>query len=284
MSMVAKILIVLNLFLAVAFMGAAGAYVNSSENYMKKFKAEESAKQALKSDMESQVKKLQDSLDEARKAQTAAENAKNAAEATAKTLLTGNEMLQRKLDKMSGDLTTLAAKIGDLQKNLDNARADIGRLSGEKDKAMADRREALDKQNAAETEAKRLSAELAACMAAGDSLRVAQADLAESLEKTTTELNMYKSVYPPVATRSVSVKGVVLAADSKMDIYLISVGGKAGLQLNDELTVFRGGHFVASVVVDRVMDDKCAVYVKRLGGTPLKKDDIRQGDEVTGAL
>lgn len=76
---------------------------------------------------------------------------------------------------------------------------------------------------------------------------------------------------------------MILAADPKMDVYLISVGSEQGVSVGDELTVSREGRFVAMVIVETVYMDKASVTVKKQGGKPFKKADIAQGDTVTRA-
>jgi hypothetical protein len=75
---------------------------------------------------------------------------------------------------------------------------------------------------------------------------------------------------------------MVLAADSKVGIFLVSVGRKDGLAVGHELTVYRGDQFVAVVVVDKVFQDKASVEIKTENGKPLIKQgfEIRQGDRV----
>ena len=76
------------------------------------------------------------------------------------------------------------------------------------------------------------------------------------------------------------LKGMVLAADAKAGVFLLSRGRKDGLTVADELTVYRGDQFVAVVVVDKVFEDKCSVTVKVEDGKPLLKAgmEIKQGD------
>ena len=83
---------------------------------------------------------------------------------------------------------------------------------------------------------------------------------------------------PPPPPPRPPVKGMVLAADNRADVYLLSAGREDGVAVGDEFTVFRGDAFVADVVVDKVFADKCAVAVKMVNGKPMKKSDIQQAD------
>ena len=85
---------------------------------------------------------------------------------------------------------------------------------------------------------------------------------------------------PPPPPPPKAVKGLVLAADDKMDIFLVSVGRNEGLEIGHELTVYRGDTFVAVVVVDKVFADKAAASIKKENGKRMQKSPIRQGDKV----
>jgi predicted RNase H-like nuclease (RuvC/YqgF family) len=280
MSMVAKILIVLNLILAVAVMGAAGAYLQSAENWKQMHEKDTGE---LKSDIKAKtelISKQQGVLDEANRKTTAAETARSAAEAANRTLSENNTILQKKMDDYNATLTGLEAKLRDLSQNLDSARQSNEKLASEKKQADDERRGALEAKNAAETEQKRLEAQVADLTAQLDGSNVSKNDLKDKLEAANTALTMYKTKFGPLSLVSVPVKGMILAANAEMDIYLISVGEQSGVRVADELTVFRGDQFIAQVVVDKVYADKASVYIKKMNGKPLKKGDIRQGDSV----
>jgi hypothetical protein len=283
MSMVAKILIVLNLILAVAVMGAAGAYLQSAENWKKshedldaKFKTEITAR-------DERLSKQQTALDEATRAKSTALQLQAAAEASNRTLTDNQAQLNKQLNDLNGSYTTISANLKDLQGNLDAARSANDKLQGEMKQADADKRAALEAQHNAETEQKRLT-DLNNNLS--NSLDAAQKDkvaLADSLEAANTHLDMYKKKYPPIGLATKTVNAQILASNPEMDIYLISVG-EADVNLADELTVYRGDTFIAQVVVDKVFKDKASVTVKRLNGKPMKKSDIKVGDKVSSNL
>lgn len=282
--MVAKILIVLNLILAVAVMGAAGAYLQSAENWKKSHEEAEVKNKIERDTLNERLTKTQVSLDDAGRAKATALQMQAAAEASNRTLTENSALLSKQLSDQAGSLAGIDAKMKDLQGNLDAARTANEKLTGEKTQAEADKRAALDAQAKAETEQKRLNAENANLSSMLDATQKDKAALADSLEAANTHLHMYQAKYGSISGETVSVKGQILAADSAMDIYLISVGTKDGVKLADELTVFRGDAFVAVVVVDQVFENKAAVIVKKVNGKPMKKSDIKTGDKVATAL
>lgn len=284
MSMVAKILIVLNLILAVAVMGAAGAYLQSAENWKKSHEDAEVKYKGEIGTLNERLTKTQVSLDDAGRAKATALQMQAAAEASNRTLTENSALLSKQLSDQAGSLAGIDAKMKDLQGNLDAARTANEKLQGEKSQAEADKRAALDAQAKAETEQKRLTAENGNLSSMLDATQKDKAALADSLEAANTHLHMYQAKYGNLGVETASVKGQILAADSAMDIYLISVGTKDGVKIADELTVFRGDAFVAVVVVDQVFENKASVIVKKLNGKPMKKSDIKTGDKVATAL
>jgi len=283
MSMVAKILIVLNLILAVAVMGAAGAYLNSAENWKKQYGDTKDRLEKEIVELRDRNTKTQSSLDEANRGKAAAITAKDTAEVAMKQAADANAVLQKKLDVLVASNQTTAAKMADLETGLRQAREQNDKLLGEKKTADDDRRAAMEAKNAAETEQKRLQNEVDNLTGMLDAAQKNGAALAEANEALSSENIQWRTKYPGgIGAASVPVKGMVLASDPKSDIYLISVGTKDQVKVGDELTVYRGDQFVAVVVVDKVFDDKASVMTKREGGKPMKKDgmDIRQGDKV----
>jgi len=283
MSMVAKILIVLNLILAVAVMGAAGAYLNSAENWKKQYRDTKDRLEKEIVELRDRNTKTQSSLDEANRGKAAAITAKDTAEVAMKQAADANAVLQKKLDDLVASNQTTAAKMADLETGLRQAREQNDKLLGEKKTADDDRRAAMEAKNAAETEQKRLQNEVDNLTGMLDAAQKNGAALAEANEALSSENIQWRTKYPGgIGAASVPVKGMVLASDPKSDIYLISVGTKDQVKVGDELTVYRGDQFVAVVVVDKVFDDKASVMTKREGGKPMKKDgmDIRQGDKV----
>jgi predicted nucleic acid-binding Zn-ribbon protein len=280
MSMVAKILIVLNLILAVMVMGAAGAYLQSAEDWRGRYTAKTGELEGEITELTDRVGKTQASLDEANRKAAAAATAQSAAEGVNRTLSENNALLEKKLDDYNANLQGLNERVKDLTQNLSSAQDRIATLEGEKKTAEDEKRSALSAKSAAETEQKRLENEVANLTGMLEGQQKNNVELAEMLEAANTTITIYKEQYGAPGTVAAPVKGMVLAADSKMDIYLISIGSKDGVKTADELTVYRNDQFVAEVVVDTVFEDKASVIVKRIDGKPFKKMDIQQGDKV----
>lgn len=280
MSMVAKILILVNLILAVMVMGAAGAYLQSAENWKKMDTDNQAKNKAVIAELSDNLQKTQASRDESNRKAAAAESARAAAEGQSRTLGENNAMLQKQMASHGSTLADLAARLKDLDANLTAANQTNTTLQNEKKQAEDEKRSALEAKNAAETEQKRLSNEIANLTAGLDASQKQMAATSESLESVTATLAIYKSMYPSPGATAAPVKGVVLGA--RDNVYLISIGSKDGLKTADKLTIFRGDKFIANVVVDKVMEDKASVVVDRIGDSPsmAKGMQIQQGDKV----
>ncbi len=280
MSMVAKILIVLNLILAVMVMGAAGAYLQSAEDWRAKYTTRNEQAETDQKELQGRFQQTQSSLEEANRKTAASAQALSAEQSANKVLADNNALNQKKLDDYNASLQSLQERVKDLSGNLSSAQERIATLESEKKTAEDEKRAALSAKAAAETEQKRLTNENENLSSMLDASQKNGVSLAEQLESSNTALAILREKYPDAGGLSAPVKGVVLAADAKMDIYLISVGSKDGVKTADELTIYRNDQFVAVVVVDKVYEDKASVMVKRMDGKAFKKMDIQQGDKV----
>ena len=280
MSMVAKILIVLNLILAVMVMGAAGAYLQSAEDWRAKYTTRNEQAETDQKELQGRFQQTQSSLEEANRKTAASAQALSAEQSANKVLADNNALNQKKLDAYTASLQSLQERVKDLSGNLSSAQERIATLESEKKTAEDEKRAALSAKAAAETEQKRLTNENENLSSMLDASQKNGVSLAEQLESSNTALAILREKYPDAGGLSAPVKGVVLAADAKMDIYLISVGSKDGVKTADELTIYRNDQFVAVVVVDKVYEDKASVMVKRMDGKAFKKMDIQQGDKV----
>ena len=139
MSLFAKIMVVVNLILAVVFLAAAGTFLNATQSW----KAQHGSAVALhateKSDLQSQVAGHISSKESAVNAANAAEAAKQGAESKLSVLQNSNEALHAHNQKLEESLKTLATtqqdlqtKNSELQSLVENLRNEVARVEGEK--------------------------------------------------------------------------------------------------------------------------------------------------------
>ena len=106
--------------------------------------------------------------------------------------------------------------------------------------------------------------------------------MTEQLEEKSMTLEMYKKEKGPLTAGVVmkNVKGVVQAADNRVDIYVLSVGSKDGVEPGYEFTVFRGSEYVSTIVIDKVFPNYSSGTTKP--GT--KRREVQPGDEAATQL
>jgi predicted nuclease with TOPRIM domain len=265
MSVVAKILVVLNLFLAIGFLGASATFLGVQENYKVQL-AETSAKmQGEIDDLTTQKQKLGKDLSDQRalSAEKQANNEGLTAQAEAQEQEFGR--LREVHNQLLGQYERMAQTGKDLQSTIDSLNADKNRLINEKDSALGEKRDAVDAKNNAITEQKRLENEILGLQDQVGELEVRLVATALQLEKTDLVVALYKDAYgelgPGVGQKA--VKAVVSGVNNDLNIVLLSVGRDDNVQPGYTFTIYRNNEYVATVVVDKVDKDHCSGYSKK---------------------
>lgn len=166
----------------------------------------------------------------------------------------------------------------------ERARIELEQLNAKQEAFRFDAMES--RATAAEKTRDTLHAEL---LTANDRLEKAYKDIAE-MEKQLVDVSRAKNdieqqlAYlrdrvPNLGDLAVEPKidGVVLGVSDKVNLILISVGGKDKVQVGYKFTVYRGSAYVSKLVVDKVEDGWAAC--REL--TDFRKDAIQQGDNVS---
>ena len=282
MSMFAKIMVVVNLILAVIFLAAAGTLHGAAESWKARHEKLAEAAKKEKGDLEAVVKQKESDVSAAREAQKSSSDRAIAAEAVQKNLNEGNANLKTEIDRVKAENERLVANGGDLAKTVQDLNGRNKELSDQIATATAEKRAAQDenatlKENLARETTRADDAEKN--VAAGEAKN---AKLSDDNDRIGTELAAYKKYYPalPGAGAMAAVTGVVSAASAKDDVYVISVGSKDKVEVGYEFTVFRGNEYVSTIVVDAVYPTYSAGRTK----PGMKKSDVRPGDSVTTKL
>ncbi len=265
MSVVAKILVVLNLFLAVGFLGASATFLGVQENYKVQLKETTEKMQGQINDLTD----LKDKLDEdlASQRQMSADFRATNEGLTASAAAKEQEALRlsERHNQLLGQWERLSQTYTDAVSTIDNLTADKGRLITEKDSALAEKRNAVDAKNNAITEQKRLENEI---LGQGDQIGELEKRLtgmAEKLENTELVVALYVDKFgvlgeslglPPIAA-------VVAGVNNELNIVLLSVGRDDQVKEGYEFTIYRNNEYVATVVVDKVEKDHCSGYSKK---------------------
>jgi len=282
MSLFAKIMVIVNFILAVAFLAAAGTLLGASEDYKAKYdKAIADAKEES-TKLNDQISLRETKLKEASTRFADSDKGKAAAEALLKELQNSNTALANANTQTRADLD----KLSDAQKDLQGKLADQNKMIEEGRTALSQsesqRKEGDAKIKAQADEIARLSqanetAEKNAAAAAADSKT-----LRDQLDEKVTLLARYKQEKGPLSGGVVMkpVSGVVQACNNSVDIYIISVGSHDGVEVGYEFTVYRGSEYVSTIVIDKVFPNYASGTTK--AGT--KKREVMAGDECTTRL
>lgn len=278
MSTFAKIMVVVNFVLAIAFLAAAGTLHGAAESWKGKHDVVLEQKNTQISALESQIKARVAEVDQARAEARSLEARAVGAESNQKTLADSNANLMRELEQKNAQLASLTAanttaadalkvqtdRNTQISNDLANTKADLEKLRGEKS--------TVDETLARETQrADTAEKDLAAAQATNKAVT-------EQLDAANTLNTAYNKTFGPLPNVAVTnaVKGVVQAASAKDDVYVISVGQKDGVKPGYEFVVSRGDKYVSTIVIDSVFPNHAAGHTK----TGMRKMDVQAGDSV----
>lgn len=279
MSTLTKVFVVLVLIISLVYLGVSATLFAHRVDYKAKMEASGKALEDEKSAHKSEKEKLEADIkvksNEILARDQAVQTAKGNEETAKRELASVNE----KFNKLSSDYTALVAEQQKLQSNnndLSNRNENLNKQLAEEKKLREDAQRVRDT----------VQAEL---LAANDRLEKAYKDIAE-MEKQLVDVSRAKNdieqqlAYlrervPNIGDLAVEPKidGVVLGVSDKVNLILISVGGKDKVQVGYKFTVYRGSAYVSKLVVDKVEDGWAAC--REL--TDFRKDAIQQGDNVS---
>ena len=275
MSTVAKVFVVLNLLLAVAFLGAAATHLGYDDSYRKKLTDVTAQKDA-------EIAKQVGLVAEANKEKTTLQGQKNDATQRADVANTRAESFKTAYDQIVNDHNKMMAAYASssdglktamltiknyetLTTNLQNERTNtLGALAAAQDAEIQARK------NQATTE---LNLEQAT-MQLQDTLAKLET-ASKELESTRTQLESCQRGGGTVISTQPAQTGKILQADNARNIYVFSLGSEDGVKVGYRYTVARGNHYVAEIVIDRV-------EAKIASGSTVKgmsTGDIQPGDD-----
>jgi len=277
MSVVAKILIVLNLILAVVFLAAGSTYLGVKETYRLQLEEKEAAWAEEKSTLEA----ARDNATQNWQDQEAKTSAAQSELAEVKGKWSEAEQNYKQVaasyDKLKGNYDKLADTYQDALAQIDTLNNEKNTLIGEKDQALTEKRQAIGEKNDAVTEQRRLETELMTANDNIDELKVRINDLAEKLASTEVLVKAYEDKYGPYAEAMVppAIRAKVAAVDNDLNIVILTVGRDDEVKPGYEFTVYRGDEYIGKVVIDKVERDHCSGYSKK----EIEAGDIQIGDD-----
>lgn len=282
MSLFAKIMVVVNLILAVVFLSSAGTVLNAMESWKAKHGRDTQALTAERDDLarqrDSQIQQKETAIGAAAAAEqraTGAESKLDVLQNSADAVMAHNAKLEEQLQTLVNTQQDLQTKNSELQGIIENLRGELARAEGEK-------RDANSQVETLQQSVARLEQELSDTGAALASQEMANKAQSEQIDAQNTTIAMYNKHFGPLPG-GVAMKpldAVVQAVDNANDIYILSVGSKDGVQEGYEFTVHRNGEYIATVVVDKVFANHASAKTK----DGLKRKDAQAGDGASTIL
>ena len=277
MSTVAKVLVVLNVVLAAAFLGTAANYLGNQDTWraknvkdMKAANATIAQRDASISELESTRSSLGGQLTDAQsdrdKAQT--ENGRLSAhneqlKGAYSSLAENHGIAQRAMDRMTNTIKANRELITSLQDEVSRQRGMISSIQENRDQLQQILNARDLSLGRSETANKEYEKNLASS--------------AEELRKAQFSLTFFRQRFPGVeAISQPSHNGQVLASDSQNNVYVISLGAEDGVKPGFQYTVSRGDEYVATIQIDNVQSKKSSGTAVR----DLSKSDVQVGDSV----
>ena len=277
MSVVAKILIVVNLLLAVVFLGASASFLGQKESYKKLYDDKVVAYDSMKADLEAQV---DENVKKFRQQELLATNAKGELDTFQAKFEQAEKDLQTFQDnfnKLQADHNRLSETYKDALAQIDALRNDKNQLIDEKDTALSEKRDAQGKMNAAVTEQQRLESENADLKDTVMGLEEQIVGLSKEIESAGVMIQAYKDKFGTISEwiNVPALTAKVSAVDEKFNIVILSIGRDDGVKPGYEFTVYRGDKYVGKVIVDDVQKDHCSGYSRK----ELQSGEMQVGDD-----
>lgn len=281
MSTFAKVMVVVNLILAVLFLSSAGTLHGAAESWQKKYDVIVRSKDDQIAALDSQVKAKDAQVTQAQAEARALDAAKSTAEGQLKMANDGNAVLKGELDTKNGEIAKLQSNLTDVAKAVSDQTARNEQLQTQVAQLTADN-------GKLKGEVATLTENLAREVARADNAEKGAAALEATnktqwndLDSATTQLAAYKAKFGPLADASVekALAGVINAGDAKADVFIISLGANDGVKVGNEFTVSRGSNYVSTIVIDAVFPQYSSGHTK----AGMKKTDAAPGDRVATA-
>lgn len=277
MSVVAKILIVLNLVLAVAFLSGAASFLGQKEAWKKQYEDLDATTSTEIANLRTQVEEKENNFRQQEQAANNAIREKETFIAKFEQADADNQKFLENYNRLQADFNRLSETYKDALAQIDSLRNDKNSLITEKDNALSEKRDAIGKMNAAQTEQQRLESELTDMKDVVAGLEMQVVGLSAEIESAGVMLQAYKDKFGTI-TEWIDVPPLtakVSAVNEEFNIVILSVGKDDGVKPGFEFTVYRGDKYIGKIIVDDVQKDHCSGYSKK----ELQSGAIEVGDD-----
>ncbi len=253
MSTVAKILIVVNLILAGAFLASASNFLGQQENWKYRFDVAETKHKADLKEKDQQIQDLKDQLNALDRQWRELSAQSQRITTQNQALSMQNDVLSQKHKEASQQLTSATLALKQAQETIKSQRDLVANLQAERNTNL----DAVRTAQAAKEAAVRQLNEKVVQM---DSLLAQKQDLesqVESLKQRVNSLELSRENAVAMLPEGADVPmeqpaqtGRVLAVDNNLAV--ISLGSEDGVKIGFHYTVSRGGKYVGQIEITQV--------------------------------
>jgi hypothetical protein len=280
MGTFAKIFIVVNLVLAVVFLGAASTLLGTIEDYKTQweevrdeYKEKQDEWNSKKAELEADVRSLKTQKE-------TAEKRKGELEVIEKQRTEEWQALKVQFNQQTQTLQEYAASIKDFEQNLEDARTTIEGLNTKYEGALSDTRSAKQAADDLRNDLERANGQIKQLEGDLAAVQKEKTALAEEVQKKANLIAMINERLGADWIQGLQdmpdIKGQVTGVDEDLNIVLVSVGEDDLVKVGFTMTVFRGGEYVGKLVIDKVGPDWASGHMDQ-GVTksfPMKGDEV----------
>jgi hypothetical protein len=278
MSTIAKVFVVLNLVLAVAFLGAAATFLGYVDSFRTKLTVEETAHANTRKEKDARIASLETEIASLKGQVTTAQGARDTAQTKEQEVRAGYEQLKTQYDALSAAHQRATASLTVAQ---DTIRA----LSALKDQLQQDAMTKSEALRAAEDERAAAVKAMNQAQLDLDNTRAQMRELEQKLSACEEARARLQFAYEAAARGGgtggpgepqPAQTGKVLAADPRTNIVVISLGSEDGVKAGYRYVVSRGSAYVGTIEVTSTEAKQSAARSIR----DLQKSEVRAGDDV----
>jgi hypothetical protein len=279
MSTVAKILVVLNLVLAAAFLASAAAFLGYQDHWSAKHATLEKDLARVTAEKDAKIKEQGDQMGRLSRQATEAGEARSAAEAKSQALQAENALLAEAHKTATANLASATRSLEAAQVTIQANQQMINTLQDARQKATEQVQVANDAKDAAVRQANQTEVAKENLQREKDALVAENADLQKQLQSARFEnaaLRSSPGAEGVPTEQPPTLSGRVMAADEAANVVVISLGEEDGVRVGFRYLVARGDQYVATLEVTKVEAKKSAAKSLK----DLQKSAPRAGDTV----
>ena len=280
MSTVAKILVVLNLALAVFFLASASNYLGQQDTFKKQLTDEKAAHNTTRELKDSEIVDLRGRLQSAGQEINKLQQEREVAKAENSRISSEITHLREAYNQLSENATRAQRAVDQLTNSLNASRDMNGALQSDNNNLRDNLKSAQEDRDAKVAMVNSLQQQLRNETEKGKGLEAQLSDAQDANKRQGFELRYFKEKFPGMTAGSQPAhSGRILAANNDANVYVISLGEEDGVKAGFQYIVSRGAEYVATIQINDVQAKQAAGSAVKA----LSKGGIQRGDSVMNA-